>query len=423
MNVGRGEPYELGDGYNHFAMTVEDLDALLAKLSQLGVEPEKPPFHPGGRDDLPRIAFVADPDGYRVRLHRGRRLPDATGRPAPLSLDRPAAVLDSAVVPSFRAAYLIHGDDHGRIGERRARLRAMAEAESGSAASRSTRASVHARGGRRALSAMTFALGRRFVIADGVERWKDADVEPVASALAGHRPGDADRRVLRPRGGPLEGAAKLRQGGRGGRGPDRRRESRQAAGSPALGDARRRAAGARAGPRRPPARWSPRSATASSGCCASSRSSRSSTGRARAIGVQEVEESCASSAERKLWTLADALVAGDAGTATRALLELRQQGERVPGLHYNMVRRLRDALVGRRGARGRPAAAQIKKGLRMPGFAADQLIADVVASVTSSAAARAAADGRPRGREPRRQAAACSARNAAAVRAVIAAAG
>ena len=34
-------------------------------------------------------------------------------------------------MPSFKAAYLIHGDDHGRIGERRARLRAMAEAESG----------------------------------------------------------------------------------------------------------------------------------------------------------------------------------------------------------------------------------------------------------------------------------------------------
>ena len=36
-------------------------------------------------------------------------------------------------MPSFRAAYLIHGDDHGRIAERRARLRAMAEAETGSA--------------------------------------------------------------------------------------------------------------------------------------------------------------------------------------------------------------------------------------------------------------------------------------------------
>ena len=37
----------------------------------------------------------------------------------------------AAVSPAFKPAYLIHGDDHGRIAERRARLRAMAEAESG----------------------------------------------------------------------------------------------------------------------------------------------------------------------------------------------------------------------------------------------------------------------------------------------------
>ena len=36
-------------------------------------------------------------------------------------------------MPTFKAAYLIHGDDHGRIAERRTRLRAMAEAEAGTA--------------------------------------------------------------------------------------------------------------------------------------------------------------------------------------------------------------------------------------------------------------------------------------------------
>ena len=94
-----------------------------------------------------------------------------------------------------------------------------------------------------------------------------------------------------------------------------------------------------------PRRSSPRSATASSGCCASSRSSRSSTARARTIGADEVDESCATSAERKVWTLADALVAGDRKTSIELLLELRQQGERVTGLIYNMVRRLRDAVA------------------------------------------------------------------------------
>jgi lactoylglutathione lyase len=71
VNVGREQPYDLGDGYNHVAVTVEDIDAVLATMADLGVQPEKPPFHPGGREDLPRIAFVADPDGYRVELIDG----------------------------------------------------------------------------------------------------------------------------------------------------------------------------------------------------------------------------------------------------------------------------------------------------------------------------------------------------------------
>ncbi len=71
VNVGRGEPYELGDGYNHVAVTTVELDGLLARLADLGVQPEKPPFHAGGRDELPRICFVADPDGYRIELIEG----------------------------------------------------------------------------------------------------------------------------------------------------------------------------------------------------------------------------------------------------------------------------------------------------------------------------------------------------------------
>src|SRR5437763_14877833 len=89
-----------------------------------------------------------------------------------------------AAVPNFKPSYLIQGDDHGRIAERRARLRALAEAESGAEGvelfegERSTPESVAA-----SLNAMTFALGRRFIVADGAERWKDKDLEPLESAL------------------------------------------------------------------------------------------------------------------------------------------------------------------------------------------------------------------------------------------------
>jgi lactoylglutathione lyase len=83
VNVGREEPYDLGDGYNHVAVTVEDIDAALASLAEIGVQPEKPPYRPGDRDDLPRIAFVPDPDGYRVELIDGGVFATPTDGPHP----------------------------------------------------------------------------------------------------------------------------------------------------------------------------------------------------------------------------------------------------------------------------------------------------------------------------------------------------
>jgi len=66
LNDGRTEPYELGEAYGHIALTVEDMDAELARLAEHGIEPEKPPYeaYPGGS----RICFVRDPDGYRIEL-------------------------------------------------------------------------------------------------------------------------------------------------------------------------------------------------------------------------------------------------------------------------------------------------------------------------------------------------------------------
>jgi lactoylglutathione lyase len=67
VNDDRTEPYDLGEGYNHVALTVPDLDELLGRLAADGIEPEKPPYHPGGREEY-RICFVTDPDGYRIEL-------------------------------------------------------------------------------------------------------------------------------------------------------------------------------------------------------------------------------------------------------------------------------------------------------------------------------------------------------------------
>jgi len=73
VNRGEEQAYDVGTGYNHMGLTVESLDRVLVALSELGVEPEKPPYRPGGRDELPLIAFVADPDGYRIELIDGGR--------------------------------------------------------------------------------------------------------------------------------------------------------------------------------------------------------------------------------------------------------------------------------------------------------------------------------------------------------------
>jgi len=70
VNVGQDQAYDLGTGYGHIALTVDDLDGMLARLAEQGIEPEKPPYHPGGREEY-RICFVADPDGYRVELIDG----------------------------------------------------------------------------------------------------------------------------------------------------------------------------------------------------------------------------------------------------------------------------------------------------------------------------------------------------------------
>ena len=60
--------YDHGTAYNHIALAVADLDGTLADLAKDGIEPEKPPYRPGGRTTGSRIAFVRDPDGYRVEL-------------------------------------------------------------------------------------------------------------------------------------------------------------------------------------------------------------------------------------------------------------------------------------------------------------------------------------------------------------------
>jgi lactoylglutathione lyase len=65
-NKDQDEPYEIGTGYGHIALTVDDLDASLERLAGDGIEPEKPPYRV--REGGSRLCFVRDPDGYRIEL-------------------------------------------------------------------------------------------------------------------------------------------------------------------------------------------------------------------------------------------------------------------------------------------------------------------------------------------------------------------
>ena len=60
------DSYELGTGYNHIALRVDELDATLAGLAEQGIDPERPPYTVS--DGGPRLCFVRDPDGYRIEL-------------------------------------------------------------------------------------------------------------------------------------------------------------------------------------------------------------------------------------------------------------------------------------------------------------------------------------------------------------------
>ena len=74
VNAGRDAPYELGDGYGHLAVSVDDLAAEHARFEAAGLQPN--PLKTMERDGKPfaRFFFVSDPDGYKIEvLERGGR--------------------------------------------------------------------------------------------------------------------------------------------------------------------------------------------------------------------------------------------------------------------------------------------------------------------------------------------------------------
>ncbi|MEN1761156.1 lactoylglutathione lyase [Anoxynatronum sibiricum] len=68
-NYDREEPYEVGNGFSHMAMTVNDLEASRERHEQMGYPVTKLMGLPGSP---PRYYFVTDPDGYDVEIIRAQ---------------------------------------------------------------------------------------------------------------------------------------------------------------------------------------------------------------------------------------------------------------------------------------------------------------------------------------------------------------
>ncbi len=271
-------------------------------------------------------------------------------------------------MPELKPAYLIHGDDHGAVAERRAGLRALAEAGDSDASSvellegdAATPAGVAD-----ALAAMTLAIGRRVIVVDGVERWREADVEKqLAPAMRAIAPETTLALFARE-----EGRAKA---------PAALHEAVKRAGGQIVAQDNVKPWELPKWARQQAARLGLTLDAAAAKALVAQVGERQQRllreleklalegdGAARTIDVDEIEGRAAHSAQWRSFALADALVGADARESTLAYLRLREQGERLSGLIYLMAQRLRDAVavaqrlsrrrVGRDG-QARPANA------------------------------------------------------------------
>jgi DNA polymerase-3 subunit delta len=284
-------------------------------------------------------------------------------------------------MPAFKPAYLICGDDHGRIAERRARLRELAEAESGEEGlelfegENSAPDNVAA-----ALSAMTLAVSRRFLIVDGVERWKDKDLDALETALA-HADPETTIAFFAREESRSKAPDRLHKAVKAAKGQVDAENAVKSWELPKWVAAQARELGLEFEP----------GAAKALVTHVGDRQQRllreleklalgagddQLAGGPITLSVEDVDRLTASSAQRGAWTVADAIIAGDPPAAIRTFLALRQQGERVAGLLYQISMRVRTAQEVAAAIERGESPATLKRTLRMPSRAADRLIED-----------------------------------------------
>jgi len=278
----------------------------------------------------------------------------------------------------LKPAYLIHGDDHGAVAERRAGLRQLVERQEGGGASIELLEGEAATpaGVADALAAMTLAMGWRVIIVEGAERWREADItKHLAGALAEVPPETtlaifareearakvpaALHTLVKRAGGQIVAQLTIKPW-------EMAKWAREQAArlGITLDAAAAKALVAQVGERQQRLlRELEKLALERDG--------------SEVIDVQEIELRAAHSTEWRAYALADALVGADGREATLSYLRLREQGERLSGLSYLMAQRLRDAIAVALRLQAGESVAEVKRGLRMPARAAERFVTDV----------------------------------------------
>ena len=273
----------------------------------------------------------------------------------------------------MRALYLIAGTDTAKIDATRARLRARAEREGGSAA-----LEVFEPGEGRgmpdheallaAIPAMSLMDSRRYLLADGIERWRDKQLEPVLSVLA-ELPPDLTL-VLICRDKP---AAKLAKAVKAAKGEVHEFEAPKARDMPRVLVAEAQRLGFRLDPAA--ARLLVERMGANPVRLRTELERLALwAGEGGDVRVADLEEMVTDTSEMAVWTLSDALIEGDAATALRIGERLIVQGENVTGLIYGLASRLRSACAAAAQLEEGIPPNQVESSLKMHPYAAKQLV-------------------------------------------------
>ncbi len=278
--------------------------------------------------------------------------------------------------PEMKPAYLVAGTDEAKIARTRSRLRERAEREGGPGALELFEAGE----GRRApdldglinsLAAISLIASRRYLLVDGVDAWGKADAERAAAAIAQIPP--ETTLALVAHGKTPAGLAKAVEKAGGevlAFDVPRERELPKQLVSDArqlgydLEPAAARLLVERLGPR--PIRL--RTELERLALWA---------GDGGQVGVEDLEAMVADTSEEAIWTLADAVVAGDDAETMRVAEVLVAQGEALPRIIYSLAPRLRQAFrAATELEAGRPAG-DVAKGLSMHPYAAKMLVSKV----------------------------------------------